>query len=160
MLQRTMKFGVLVVVLLAMTGCQAALSAKKTKGLHWRRLAAGRQEAAAANRPVLVDFFVTVHCPRCGQMDSGVYEDPATIARINEQFVPVRVNLMEPLDQGEEALMAELGNDGECILAFLNPDGTVVRDGQGRRISTMGMLPPAEFNRYLDLALENWRPHR
>ena len=119
----------------------------------WRTLAAGKTEALERNMPVLVDFYVGPMCPRCNRLDQYVYGDAEAVARINRDFVPVRIDLSKILTPEEEELSKVLGTGGECMLAFLDPKGNAVTDVSGERICTMEELSKREFLEYLDRAL-------
>ena len=49
--------------------------------------------------------------------------------------------------------MDKLKTGGECVLAFLNADGTLIKDKNGALISSMEMIPPNKYNWFMDQAL-------
>jgi hypothetical protein len=126
-----------------------------TELVQWRTLMEGKKEARSRNMPVLVDFYVEHNCPRCEALDRQVYVNAYITNKINEKFVPVRVDLDKELNREEQALMDELKTGGECVLAFLNIDGTLICDKKGVPISSMEMIPPNKFNWFMDQALAN-----
>ena len=121
--------------------------------VQWRTLKEGKIEARERNMPVLIDFYVEDNCPRCDALEREVYVNMYITNKINEKFVPVRVDLDKELTPEEQALMDELQTGGECVLAFLNADGTIIKDNKGATISSMKMLPPNKFNWFMDQAL-------
>jgi|GEM_PF-1711844 len=123
--------------------------------IQWRSLADGKTEAAQRNMPVLVDFFIGPVCMRCVAVQKDIYNDRELASRIEREFIPVRIWLSSELSAEEEALSQELNNDGECILAFLDAHGNVLKNSQGEDISSMKMLPADEYIRYMDEALKN-----
>lgn len=145
------------VVLCLFCGCQVhkGLSEGRHQPIRWRTLAEGKIEAEKRNVPVLVDFFIGEICHRCIMVQKEVYNEPNLAARIEADFVPVRIWLSNDLTADEKALSAQLNNGDECILAFLDPQGKVVKNIQGKQISSMGMLPAHEYVRYMDEALES-----
>ncbi len=125
----------------------------KAEPIAWRTLSAGKAEAMERNMPVLVDFYYGPECHRCKMFDQKVYADPECVARITKDFVPVRVDLSRELSAEEKELSKALESGGECMLAFLDPQGNVIKDVSGERICTLAMLSRREFMDYLDRAL-------
>ena len=124
-----------------------------TELVQWRTLKEGKIEARSRNMPVLIDFFVEENCPRCEALDREVYVNKYITNKINQKFVPVRVDLDKELTGEEQALMDKLKTGGECVLAFLNADGTIIKDSKGMPISSMEMIPPNKYNWFMDQAL-------
>src|SRR5438552_3978122 len=76
-------------VALALTG-PAALGQGPTPA--WRTdYNAARREATEKKRPLLLDF-VTENCFWCKKLDSTTFRDPAIVALLNEQFIPIRID--------------------------------------------------------------------
>jgi hypothetical protein len=121
--------------------------------IEWRTLEQGKAEAARRDMPVLVDFYFVKDCPRCIALEKDVYANGQLAERINRQFIPVRVYLNKELNREENKLMDKLKSGGECILAFLDPEGKIVKDDNGADISTMEMIPPEKYLWYMDQAL-------
>jgi thiol-disulfide isomerase/thioredoxin len=135
------------------TGPMGAESHQSAGLIQWRTLKQGKAEATRRNMPVLVDFYFAHDCPRCIALDKDVYANEQIAERINRQFIPVRVYLNKGLSREEKKLMNELKGGGECILAFLDPKGKIVKDDKGADISTMEMIPPEKYIWYMDQAL-------
>jgi hypothetical protein len=140
---------------LLLSGLMIGKAYATTELVQWRTLKEGKSEARERNMPVLVDFYVTENCPRCEALDREVYVNIYITNKINEKFVPVRVDLDKKISREEQALMDELKTGGECVLAFLNADGTIIKDSKGATISSMEMLPPNKYNWFMDQALAN-----
>ena len=125
-----------------------------TKGLiQWRTLNQGKTEAVKRNMPVLVDFYYPKDCPRCVALERDVYGNEHLAEKINQHFIPVRVYLNKELTREERKLMAELKSGGECILAFLDSKGRIIKDSKGNSVCTMAMIPPEKYNWFMDQAL-------
>jgi hypothetical protein len=138
---------------LLVNGFQVDKIGAKTELVQWRTLKAGKQEARNRDMPVLVDFYVEVNCPRCEALDREVYVNMYITNKINQKFIPVRVDLDRQLTPEEQALLDELKTGGDCVLAFLHADGTLVKDKKGAPISSMKMIPPNKYNWFMDQAL-------
>jgi hypothetical protein len=144
-------------VILVLYSCQPQPQPQLAAGspIQWRSLVDGKIEASQRNMPVLVDFFLGPECMRCVAVQKDIYDDRELAARIERDFIPVRVWLSRELSADEQALSAQLHNGDECILAFLDAHGQVVKNSQGEDISSMQMLPADEYLRYMDEALKN-----
>jgi len=143
-----------VLFILTLAACVSQAPPAPTETIAWRTLEAGKREALEKNMPVLVDFFYGTGCSRCMAVQRDIYNDPDLVAMINREFIPVRVWLTAPLSPEEKKLSDELKNGEECILAFLDSHGQVIKDKRDKYISSMGMLPAKEYRRYMELALE------
>lgn len=145
----------LFVILMLGAGCAPVASTLQTSEVHWRTLEAGRSEAAVRQMPVLVDFYFGEGCHRCMAFDQKIYASPAIAARVNKNFVPVRVDLTGELTAAENELSERLATGGECMLAFLDSTGRIITDQQRQMICTMQMITPEQFLDYLDKALQH-----
>lgn len=150
--------GLAVLVMFAAVAiCQpvsAGLLGSKTD-IVWRTLEEGKEEAAARDMPILVDFYASPACPRCLDIDNTVYNDPAMVSKINHSFIPVRIWVSRPLSWEAKELEKILESNGECILAFLKPDGSVIRDAKGNPVASMEMLSKEQYMSYMEQALVN-----
>jgi len=145
-----------ILLLLSLWACVPSPSVvNPPQTITWRTLAQARAEALATNRPILIDFFTFQECPRCQDLVRFVYSDPTIIERINREFVPVRVNLDQPLSPDEKALATRLESGEECVLAFLSAKGSIVTHPNGKPICSLAMLTPEAFTDYLDEALKH-----
>ena len=150
-------FGIAFVGLFLLRLDPADADSPRTKGLiQWRTLNQGKTEAVKRNMPLLVDFYYPKDCPRCVALERDVYGNEHLAERINQHFIPVRVYLNKKLTREAKKLMDELKSGGECILAFLDPKGRIIKDSKGTYIGTMAMIPPEKFNWFMDQALLNF----
>ena len=60
-------------------------------GIQWLSYAEGRQRGEAENKKVFLVFNAD-WCPYCLQMEKETFQNPAVIAYVNRNFVPVSVN--------------------------------------------------------------------
>lgn len=123
--------------------------------IQWRNLEEGKKEAQATGKPVLIDFFVGVHCMRCEYFEYTLYTDPEIAAAVNRDFIPVRVHLNQARSEDEAALLWTLSPTQECVLAFLDKNGQIVTDETGQPVSSMEMLNKEQYFSYMSKALEN-----
>ncbi|HUF14055.1 MAG TPA: thioredoxin domain-containing protein [Longimicrobiales bacterium] len=89
------------------------------------------ERARELDRPILLDIGA-VWCHWCHVMDNESYENPATAALINEQFVAVKVDRDERPDvdaRYQRAVQALSGQGGWPLTAFLTPDGEAFYGG-------------------------------
>lgn len=89
--------------------------------LPWNARAFGR--ARAEDKPVLLSLTAFWSTP-CHEMDRTTYADPAVIARIQDHFVPIRVDADRRPDIAERYSLG-----GWPTTAFLTADGDVVGGG-------------------------------
>ena len=103
--------------------------------------AAGRKEARAKGKLIMVDFY-TQNCGWCKRYDSDVFPKPAVSAAIS-QFVPVKVDA----EDGEGRPLVEQYQahiQGYPAILFLDP---AIEDPKDGRIvgKIPGFMPPASF---------------
>jgi uncharacterized protein YyaL (SSP411 family) len=92
--------------------------------------------AAREDKPILLAISA-VWCHWCHVMDETSYSDERVIAKINERFVPVRVD-----NDVRPDINARYNMGGWPTTAFLAPDGMTITGAT--------YLPPAEMLRALD----------
>jgi uncharacterized protein YyaL (SSP411 family) len=83
------------------------------------------ERARRENKPILLDIGA-VWCHWCHVIDRESYDDPATAAIINAEFVAVKVDRDERPDvdvRYQNAVSAITGQGGWPLTAFLTPDG-------------------------------------
>jgi tetratricopeptide (TPR) repeat protein len=81
-----------------------------------------RKEALEKSLPLLIDFF-KVPCPPCERLDAEFFRDPRVAAFINERFIPLRVNGMDPANA---QLLDILGIDRFPTIVLAAHDGKVL----------------------------------
>ncbi|HEX6559436.1 MAG TPA: thioredoxin domain-containing protein [Longimicrobiales bacterium] len=89
------------------------------------------ERARRENKPILLDIGA-VWCHWCHVMDRESYEDEATAALINDNFVAVKVDRDERPDvdaRYQRAVQAMTGQGGWPLTAFLTPDGETYYGG-------------------------------
>src|SRR5574339_539209 len=81
--------------------------------------------ARAANKPILLSIGYAA-CHWCHVMEHESFEDPATAALMNEQFVNIKVDREERPDLDSiymNAVVALTGHGGWPMSVFLTPEG-------------------------------------
>jgi thioredoxin-related protein len=119
-------------------------------GLHWYSLQEGFAKAKSEKKPCIVDFFYGKGCPRCEKLQKFVYDDPVIAKKIMDDFVPIRIDLTKPLSAEEEALGKKFDYKMDCLLLFLDHNGEVLTDTQGKRLCFIDSVDPEWFVSYLD----------
>ena len=109
--------------------------------LPWNARAFGR--ARAEDKPVLLSI-AAFWSASCHEMDRTTYADPEIAARIQDQFIPIRVDADRRPDIADRYSLG-----GWPTTAFLTADGEVV--GGGTFVAIERMLP------ILDRVLAAWR---
>ena len=120
-------------------------------GVQWLPLKEGFAKAKLENKPCIVDFFYGKGCPRCEKLQQNVYDDPIISKKIMDDFVPIRIDLSKPLNEEEEALGKKFDYKMDCLLLFLDHNGEIITDTQGKRLCFMDNVEPDWFVSYLDM---------
>jgi thioredoxin-related protein len=122
--------------------------------VQWRSdYAQARKEAAEKNKPLLLDFG-TEDCFWCRRLDLDTFRNPAVIALVNEQFVPLRVD-----GQKDTRLVETLAIRSYPTLVFAGPNGKILGVQEGyadpervydllRRAAAMSSPPDAIMRDY------------
>ena len=100
------------------------LDATEVGEIAWKdSLAEGLVASKQTGKLVLVELGAE-WCPPCRKMEATTYVDPDVVARINKDFVPVKLDL-----KGEEAqnLSDSLGIRSIPTALFMNTDGKVIK---------------------------------
>ncbi len=119
---------------------------KLTEEIAWREW--GQEafdEAAATRRPILLDISA-VWCHWCHVMDERTYADPEVVARVNQGFIPVRVDTDRRPDVNSRYNMG-----GWPTTAFLTPQGEI--------LTGTTYLPVKDMTRVLDEVAAFYREH-
>lgn len=149
-----------IVIIFSLCACSSSqpIAKDNTHGITWRLLSHAKEEALVTNKPMLVDFFTKKDCQRCQILIRDIYSNELIAARIKRDFIPVRVDIDNPLS-AEEKILAELLESGEeCILAFLTPHGSIITEkdeNEEKKLCSMAVLTQDSFINYLDKALKN-----
>ncbi len=116
------------------------------EGIRWREW--GQEafdQAAEQGKPVLLDISA-VWCHWCHVMDDTTYSDPAVIAKLSRDFIPVRVDNDRRPDVNSRYNMG-----GWPTTAFLTPEGDILTGAT--------YLPPDKMRHLLDRVAAYYREH-
>jgi len=61
------------------------------KGIVWQSFSDGMARGKSENKKVFLHFYAT-WCGACKTMENKTFKDPAVIAYLNKNFVPIKVN--------------------------------------------------------------------
>lgn len=117
----------------------------------WCSLKDGMAKAAAEKKPMIVDFFYGKGCPRCEKLEKGIYADPKIAKKINDDFVPILVDLTKPLTKEEEDLGNKYDYKNDCLMLFLDPEMNIIKDPSGKKMCFVDDIEPEIFNDYLSM---------
>lgn len=117
----------------------------------WSSLQDGMERAKAEKKPVVLDFFYGKGCPRCEFLEKEVYSNPTIAKKINEDFVPIRIDLMKKLSPEERSLGEKYKFKNDCLLIFLDVKGDLVHAPGGKSLCFIDKVDPDEFIKYLDM---------
>ena len=119
--------------------------------IKWLPLKEGMEKAKVEKKPMIVDFFFGKGCPRCEALQKGVYDNPTIARKIMDDFIPIRVDLTKKLSPEEEELGNQYDFKNDCMLLFLDPQGTIIKDPSGKRLCFVENVEPDWFVKYLDM---------
>ena len=104
------------------------------------------QQAHAEDKPVLLSISA-VWCHWCHMMDETTYSDAQIIARINSDFIPVRIDNDQRPDINQRYNMG-----GWPTTAFLTPSGEIITGGT--------YVAPEQMGPLLDQVVQYWEEHK
>jgi thioredoxin-related protein len=117
----------------------------------WNTLKEGMTKAKTEKKPMIVDFFFGKGCPRCEKLEKGVYANPRIAKKINDDFVPILIDLTKPLSKEEEDLGNKYDYKNDCLMLFLDPDMNIIKDPAGKKMCFVDHIEPEIFIGYLDM---------
>jgi uncharacterized protein len=118
------------------------------------------EKARAEDKPILLSIGYAA-CHWCHVMEHESFEDPATAARVNEDFVSIKVDREERPDLDAiymDAVQELAGHGGWPMTVFLTPDGRPFYAGTYFPKEDRHGLPA--FTRVLGAIAEAWREQR
>jgi thioredoxin-related protein len=125
--------------------------------VQWYTLKEGTEKAITEKKPSIVDFWYGVECPRCVRLQDDIYKNPEIAKKIMEDFIPIRIDLSKPLSPEEEALGEKFDYKNECLLIFLDHQGEVLSDSQGKRLCFIDTIDPDWFVSYLNMVKNSYK---
>jgi thioredoxin-related protein len=120
--------------------------------VNWHTLKDGMEKAQAEKKPVVLDFFYGKGCPRCEFLEKEIYNDQVIANKINDDFVPIRIDLNRKLSPEEQSLGEKYNFKNDCLLIFLDANGEMVKGTGGKKLCFIDKVDPEEFVKYLDAA--------
>lgn len=117
----------------------------------WTSLKDGMAKAKAEKKPILVDFFYGPECPRCAKLVKYIYSEPKIAGKINDDFVPIFIDLTKPLTKEEEDLGNKYEYKNDCLMLFLDHNMNLLQDPSGRKMCFVDDIEPEIFIGYLDM---------
>lgn len=141
----------IILLAFAYVGTGLAIAAEKVA---WVALPEAKKKALAENKPMIIDFFYNMSCPRCAMLEKNIYSEPKIARKINADFVAVRIDLTKELSAEETELGEKFDFKNDCLLLFLDPKGSVYKDPKGKKLCFVEGIEPELFIAYLDMVKE------
>jgi thioredoxin-related protein len=131
-----------------------SVGADYAKAVKWTTLADGLELARKSHKPLYVDFGMPGGCSRCEFLKNNVYNRQKITDKINADFVPVWINLGKELTEQEESIGKRFEYEGECLLLFLDPEGNILTDLEGKKMCYRDNVEPEVIIKHLDSVTE------
>ena len=100
-------------------------------------------QATQSNKAVLIDYYAD-WCVDCVRMEKTTFLDKAVRQRLNERFVPLKVDVTNPNDPEGKALKKRYGVFGPPAVLFIDSEGKERKD-----LHFYGYKNPADFLAHL-----------
>ncbi|MHB8882460.1 MAG: thioredoxin family protein [Thermodesulfovibrionales bacterium] len=139
-----------IIILLAVIVSAFASIAYADNGITWVSLKDGMERSKTENKAMIIDFFFGPECPRCASLQKEVYDNPVIARKIMADFIPIRIDLTKKMTRDEEALGDKYEFKNDCLLLFMNYEGTLIKDQKGKKLCFIDKVDPEEFVSYLD----------
>lgn len=123
----------------------------------WVTLKEGIIKARTEKKPMIVDFYYGKGCPRCEKLEKGIYSDPKIAKKINDDFVPILIDLSKPLSKEEDDLGGKYDFKNDCLMLFLDPEMNIIRDPSEKKMCFSDHIEPAIFIGYLNMVIERMK---
>ena len=117
-------------------------SSTQTEEIQWHSYDNGMARGQFEKKKVFL-HFTAAWCYYCGVMDKEAFKDPAIIASLNENFIPIKVDYDK-----EENISRSYRVRGLPDTIFISEDGQII----GRR---PGYIPPDQLKRILKSVLKS-----
>lgn len=127
-----MKTWAVLVLLLALLAGGAASGLAAADKIEWHTYEAGMARSKAETKKVFLHFYAD-WCTFCVEMDRKTFKDPAVVAALNRNFIPIRVDS----DRNKE-IAALFRVKGLPDSWFMDENGAVI----GHR---PGLIPPEQL---------------
>ena len=135
-------FSIILLFLFSMfTFIYASAAPTQTREIEWHSYSDGIARGKFEKKKVFL-HFTAAWCYYCGVMEKETFKDPAIIASLNENFIPIRVDFDK-----ETKTSAFYRVSGLPDTIFIAEDGQII----GRR---PGYIPPDILKRILKSILE------
>ncbi|TAL22588.1 MAG: DUF255 domain-containing protein [Nitrospirae bacterium] len=139
-----------IIIVLSFLSLNSWADEKYAEKVNWHSLKEGMAKAKAEKKPALVDFGVIKGCPRCQFLIKNVYSNDEIVKKINSDFVPVFIDLGKDLTPDEKALGEKYDYKSDCLLLFLDSDGNIIKDPEGKKMCFADKVEPEVFIKYLE----------
>ena len=138
----------IIVVLVTLAASSLIFASDEIK---WVSLKDGMEKAKALKKPMIVDFYFGKGCARCEALQKGVYDNPSIARKIMADFIPIKIDLTKKLSDEERKLGNQYDFKNDCLLLFLDNNGTIIRDPGGKSLCFVSTVEPQWFVKYLDM---------
>ena len=114
------------------------------EGIAWQTdLDAARTESQQSNRPLML-FVTSSNCPYCVKMQNDTFRNPAVVAELNANFVPVKI------DRGTHPALERK------LAVRLYPTIVIIDDADVEIRRVTGFTAPASFVGMLQKVEAEW----
>lgn len=145
-----MRIGLTIILILTFLSLASWAEERYAEKVKWHSLKDGMVKAKAEKKPALVDFGIIKGCPRCEFLLKNVYNNDEIVKKINSDFVPVFIDLGKELTREEKSLGEKYDYKNDCLLLFLDSEGNIIKDPEGKHMCFMDKVEPEVFIKYLD----------